>query len=156
LRSCQRSVEAWKDWICLKKELAKLGNTWCRAASSAIVTTQAPKTESGSNKDGRKQRGVRPKTHFFPDLRPPQVDISRFFVHPRFSQFAKFCAVSPQFSPFFPLATAVSRAKPPLATVVSCDGSGTKPIITDQLTERTEALTTRTGFGETADTTSSS
>jgi len=73
-----------------------------------------------------------------------------------FLSLPNFALFSPQFPPFFPFAKAVSRAKPPLATVVSCDGSGAKPIITDQLTERTEALTTRTGFGETADTTSSS
>jgi len=37
-------------------------NTWWRAASSGIVTSPAQETQSGSEKEGRKQRGVRTKS----------------------------------------------------------------------------------------------
>jgi len=55
LKSFERSVELWKDWIRLKNELATLDE---RAASSGIVTSQAQETESRSNEQRRKQGGI--------------------------------------------------------------------------------------------------
>ena len=49
----------WKDWIRLKK---RTRNTCWRAASSGIVTSGAQGTESESNKEEHKQRGVRTKS----------------------------------------------------------------------------------------------
>ena len=51
LKSFEHSVEVWKDWIRLKKELATLGD-------SGIVASHAQEPESRSIKERRKQRGV--------------------------------------------------------------------------------------------------
>jgi len=58
MKSFERSVKVWKDWI---KSSERTRNTWWRAASSVIVTSQAQETESRFNTEERKQRGIRTK-----------------------------------------------------------------------------------------------
>ena len=56
LKSFERSVEVWKDWIRLKTELATLGEEL--PPVELLPASQAQETESRSNEERRKQRGV--------------------------------------------------------------------------------------------------
>ena len=53
MKSFERSVEVWKDWIHLKKDLATLVEEL-----PPVELFQAQETESRSNEERHKQRGV--------------------------------------------------------------------------------------------------
>jgi len=55
LKGFEYSVEAWKDWIRLEKDFTTLGE---EPPPAEFLPGKVQGTESGSNKVGRKQRGV--------------------------------------------------------------------------------------------------